>query len=978
MISGLCRFLFGCHAAVEVFVRYFLLKNQRQKHRTHLFFILPIVTLIYLSHMKKTTKAAWLCLVAATMAMPVLAQTAKKKKLPAPMVAITAPEKITTVEGITEYKLANGLRVLLFPDQSKQTATVNMTYLVGSKFENYGETGMAHLLEHMVFKGSPKHLNIPQELTAHGARPNGSTSFDRTNYFETFNATDENLTWALDLESDRMVNSYIAKIELDKEFTVVRNEMESGENSPEGILEERILSTAFLWHNYGKSTIGNRSDVEKVPIIRLQAFYHKYYQPDNAVLTVSGKVDPDKTLKLINEKFGVIPRPTRELPPNYTVEPTQDGERMVTLRRAGDIQAVGMAYHVPSASNEDCQPIDVLVGLLTDEPSGRLYKKLIDTKLASEEYGYNYETKDPGMVYFGVKVPKNKNMDSAKLVLISTIEGFSAEKPTAQDVERIKTKQLKDVELMLNSSERIGLSLSEFIAQGDWRLLFYERDQLKKVTPEDVARVAAKYFISSNRTAGVFIPTEKPERSEIPASPDIAAMLKDYKGSQTIAQGEAFEATPANIQKRLVSSKSGGLAVNLLSKTTRGQSVRATITLRFGTEAALQGKGTIGGLTAAMLNRGTKDKTRQQIQDELDKLKARVNFSGDATSVTASIETDHDNLPATLRLVSDILKGATFPAEELEKLKQERIAGYEQQRSEPTSIGQLEIQRYISPYEKGDPRYVGSIDESIAETKDVKAEELVAFHKDFYGASNGFASVVGDFDAAKLKTQLTEEYGNWASPKPFARLVSKVKTYPVLNKNVETPDKANAFLFAVQPIKISMKDPDYAALTMANYMIGGGFLNSRLAARIRQKEGISYGVGSGFQAGYFDQSTGLFLAYAIYAPENVQRLEVAFKEEIDKAAKDGFTEQEVNDAKKGFLQSREVTLAQDNSLAATLNTYAYYGENMAFWQKFNDDIAKLTPKDINAAMSKYISSSQISMVKAGDFAKKKLAEEVKK
>ena len=921
--------------------------------------------------MKKTIHTAILCLLASTLALQVSAQTAKKKKSSIPAASIPGPEKVTTVEGITEYKLANGLRVLMFPDPSKQTATVNITYLVGSKFENYGETGMAHLLEHMVFKGSPKHLNIPQELTAHGARPNGTTSFDRTNYFETFNATDENLNWALDLESDRMVNSFIAKTELDKEFTVVRNEMESGENSPENVLEERILSTAFLWHNYGKSTIGNRSDVENVPIIRLQAFYHKYYQPDNAVLTVSGKIDPDKTLKIINEKFGVIPRPARELPPNYTVEPTQDGERLVTLRRVGDIQVVASAYHVPSASNADCQPVDVLVGLLTDEPSGRLYKKLVDTKLASEQYGYNYETKDPGIVYFGVKVPKNKNLDSAKQVLINTVESFSAEKPTAQDVERIKTKQLKDIELMLNSSERIGLSLSEFIAQGDWRLLFYERDQLKKVTPEDVVRVADKYFKSSNRTSGVFLPTEKPERSEIPASPDIAAMLKDYKGSQTIAQGEAFDATPANIQKRLVSSKSGGLAINLLSKQTRGQSVRGTLTLRFGSEAALQGKGTIGSLAAAMLNRGTKDKSRQQIQDELDKLKARVNFFGDASSVTASIETDHDNLAAALKLANDMLKEATFPADELEKLKQERIAGIEQQRSEPTSIAQLEIQRYINPYEKGDARYVGTIDEQIADIKAAKAEDLMAFHKDFYGAANAFVSIVGDFDAAKIKTQLSDEYSNWASPKPFARLVSKIKTYPVLNKNIETPDKANAFFFAVQPLKMSMKDPDYAALTMANYILGGGFLNSRLAVRIRQKEGISYGVGSGFQAGYFDQNTGLFLAYAIYAPENVQRLEAAFKEEIDKAVKEGFTEQEVADAKKGFLQSRDVTLAQDNSLASTLNTYAYYGENMAFWQKFSDDISKLTTTQVNAAIAKYISSSQISMVKAGDFAKKK-------
>src|SRR6476620_10422384 len=224
---------------------------------------------------------------------------------------LTGFTKNASVEGITEYQLPNGLRVLLFPDQTKQTITVNVTYMVGSRHENYGETGMAHLLEHMLFKGTPKHPNIPQELTSHGARPNGSTWFDRTNYFETSPPTDENLRWALDLEADRMVHSFIAKKDLDSEMTVVRNEFELGENDPASILEERVLSTAYLWHNYGHSTIGARADIENVPIERLQAFWRMYYQPDNAYLTVAGKFDPAKTLALIDETFSRIPKPTR-------------------------------------------------------------------------------------------------------------------------------------------------------------------------------------------------------------------------------------------------------------------------------------------------------------------------------------------------------------------------------------------------------------------------------------------------------------------------------------------------------------------------------------------------------------------------------------------------------------------------------------------------------------------------------------------
>ncbi len=211
-------------------------------------------------------------------------------------------QKTTTVEGITEYQMpSNGLKILLFPDQSKPKITVNMTYLVGSRHEGYGETGMAHLLEHLLFKETPTRKNIKQDLVDHGAQWNGSTLYDRTNYYETVTASDENLKWALELEADRMVNAIITKAVLDPEMTVVRNEFEMGENSPDRMLFQRTLEAAYTFHNYGKSTIGVRSDIENVSYERLAAFYKKYYQPDNAVLTIAGQFDESKALGVVAE-----------------------------------------------------------------------------------------------------------------------------------------------------------------------------------------------------------------------------------------------------------------------------------------------------------------------------------------------------------------------------------------------------------------------------------------------------------------------------------------------------------------------------------------------------------------------------------------------------------------------------------------------------------------------------------------------------
>src|SRR5688572_808537 len=364
---------------------------------------------------------------------------------------------VTTVEGISEYRLDNGLQVLLFRDPSNARITVNMTYLVGSVDESYGETGMAHLLEHMLFKGSAKFPDILAAIRSHGAQFNGTTSWDRTNYFETFDASDANFEWALDLEADRMINAFVAQTDLDTEMTVVRNEFESGENNPTGVLYQRVLSTAYLWHSYGKSPIGSRSDIEGVPIERLKAFYQRHYQPDNAVLVVAGRFEEPRTLQLIATKFGAIPRPTRVLTDNYTIEPTQDGEREVIVRRIGDVQIVMAGYHVPAGAHEDFVPLQIAAGVLADEPSGRLYKALVETGLASQVAVQALQLRDPGMIIFFAMVPQDGNIDQVRAVMTQTIDDLRGNPITAEEVERIRNQAMSSFEQQMNNSQAIAI-----------------------------------------------------------------------------------------------------------------------------------------------------------------------------------------------------------------------------------------------------------------------------------------------------------------------------------------------------------------------------------------------------------------------------------------------------------------------------------------------------------------------------------------
>ncbi|PHI18372.1 pseudouridine synthase [Lewinellaceae bacterium SD302] len=882
--------------------------------------------------------------------------------------------KLTSVEGITEYEIENnGLRVLLFPDKSKETATVNITYKVGSRHEAYGETGMAHLLEHLVFKGTPDHPDIPAELTEHGARPNGTTWYDRTNYFETFASTEENIEWALDLEADRMVNSFIAKKDLDSEMTVVRNEFESGENSPVGVLMQRTMNAAYLWHNYGKTTIGSKADLENVPIGRLQDFYRKYYQPDNAVLMVSGKFDEEKTIELIKEKFGNIPAPNREdvpLYPTYTREPVQDGERFVELKRVGDVQVVQALYHIPAGAHPDYPVVDIITEALTSEPNGRLYKALVEEGLATSVWGFAPALAEPGFALFNMEILKDDDMMAAEKAMKKVFDELAENPLSDEEIKRAKDRMLKNFELVFRNTERVGTGVSEYIAQGDWRLAFIYRDRLEQVTPEMVSAVAERYFLPSNRTTGRFIPTDEPLRAEIPEVNSIEAIVDGYEGREAIAEGEEFEPSPDNIDGRTITGTLPGtnFKYKLLPKETRGNSVVATMTLRFGNLDKLKGRATEGEFVGSMLMMGSKNYDRQAIQDKLDAMKAQVSISGSAENATVRIETENERLVEVLEFVGEILTTPTFPEEELAIMKKERLAGVESSRSEPQAIAAQELFRRLRPYPKDHPDYRPTFDEEVARINDIDQDDLEDFYEDFYGASDATFGASGDMDADAVVMTLKEQFGKWKSPAKYKRIASKHFDVAGESVKLETPDKANAMFLAAQNLPISQDHPDYAALTLANYMLGGGFLNSRLASRIRAKDGLSYGVGSQMNASAIDE-TGLFLTYAIYNPSNREALEKAFKEEIDLARAEGFTQEEIDAARGGWVQSRSVRRAQDNSMAGQLNDYAYLGRTMQWDEALEEKVMKLTPADVNAAMTKYIDVDKMISVKAGDFKK---------
>lgn len=895
------------------------------------------------------------------------------------LLAQTLPDgvtKVTELAGISEYQLQNGLKVLLFPDQSSAKTTVNITYLVGSRHEGYGETGMAHLLEHLMFKGSKNHASVTQELTEHGAAANGTTWYDRTNYYETFPSSPENLSWALSLEADRMVNSFIAQKDLDSEMTVVRNEFESGENDPGGILQERIFSTAYLWHNYGKSTIGARSDIEQVPIDRLQAFYRKYYQPDNAVLIVAGRFEVDSSLLEIAQKFGSIPKPERKLPATYTQEPTQDGERTVQLRRSGDNKVVAAAYHIPAGTAEDFAAVEVLGEVLADTPSGRLYKALVLTKLATGVGGGAYQLHDPSLLYLAASVRKDGDLLKVEKALLDTIDKVKTTPPSADEVNRAKNKLRKSSDATLRDSRSLALQLSEWIGMGDWRVFFLYRERLAKVTPDDVSRAAQSYLKRSNLTLGSFLPEEKLDRTAI-AQVDKGALektLDHLKIDDSMSAGEEFDPSPDNIKARTTYSKiSPEVELAMLSKENRGQKVNLAISFRFNNLENSMHKGMLAGFTGSMLMKGTESLTREQIKDQLISLEAIGGVSGSIASVSASFSTTRENLPALLKLIADIMKHPAFPTQELETMRERYLASLEEAKSDPETRASMLQDEILDPYPAGDPRHSTSLEEDAAAAKLVTIKAMKEFHSSLYGASRGQIALVGDFDPKEVEPLLRDLFGQWRAQGevPYQRFISRIKQgVKGQDQSISIPDKANAVYLAALSLEIDDENPDYPALRLGNYILGGGFLNSRLATRIRQKEGLSYGISSSLSAGTLDPVGG-FSVTAIAAPENIAKVKLAVKEELERAIKDGFSQEEVDAARRGYLESLKIARSQDGALTGLLSEYMYVKRDVNWLNSWESRLKAVTPAEIQQALARYINPEDLVVVTSGSLPKVK-------
>jgi zinc protease len=894
-------------------------------------------------------------------------------------------QKQASLGGITEYDFANGLRVLLYPDAASPKLTVNVTYLVGSRHEGYGEGGMAHLLEHMNLIETTNGRKIKDELTAHGAQWNGATTPDRTSYFETVTASDENLQWALGLEADRMINVRIARELLDVEMTVVRNEFEAAENNAVEVLHQRVLSVAYSWHNYGKPAIGTREDIERVPIDRLAAFYRKFYRPDNAVLVISGRFDESRALRFAADTIGRIPKPEAPLDSTYTVEPPQDGERFVELRRVGELKNVIIAYHGPASAHPDWAALNVLAGIMNGPGAagrggrgrggppvqggaqGRLFKALVDTRKALRAAMSIQPTHDPYIVTVLTGLSSGQSQDDVRHAIIETLEGVIANPPSNEEIEQVKTDLLLNSQNQMSDAQNFGVFLSQAIAHGDWRLFFVQQNRLKDVAPADVVRVARQYLKSSNRTVGYFTPDTNPDRTIVPEAPDLSDTLRNLTTSVSVSRGEAFDPLPRNVEARIRRGRlSNGMTLTVLTKASVNNMVVARVDLTFGDAGSLTGKEEAAQMVLALAPLGTRNRTRPQLQSEMTRLNASINFAGNDSLARALIQVPAANFEAAFRLAVEMQREPSFPEFEFDTLKSQAIGNLSNEVTEPAQLAQDTLERHLSPFPAGHPRYPARREERLVKIRTLTLDDVKAFHDRFYAASHGQVTIVGPVEYAAVQSLAEQLLASWNRPERYARMRPAYRAVSAINQKIETVDKANARLDAGLLIPLSPDDEDYPALVMANYLLGGSWNRGRLPNRIRNREGLSYNVRTALDA-WDDGMVTRFHFWAISNPGNTPKVEASFRDELRAVLEEGFSEEEVAAGKQAYLDAQLLNRTNDLDLLVQVSARAYHDQSFLWFEDQENEIRALTAEHVTAVLRKYVDPDSISIVKAGDF-----------
>ena len=900
----------------------------------------------------------------------------------------------TLTENVRKTVLENGLTVLTKEVHTAPVVTVQVWYKVGSRNEEPGVNGIAHQLEHMMFKGTKNRpIQFGRLFSALGSDSNAFTSYDQTAYYGTVERN--KLKALLVLEADRMQNSQIEPEQLASEKRVVISELQGYENSPEYRLNRAVMQAVFPNHAYGLPVGGTKADVEKFQVEQVQKYYRDFYSPDNAVLVIVGDFQTANTLETVKEVFGELAKRVRsELA--VSVAERELGVRSkntfissdsalntpIVLREPGAGRLLQVVYPLPDANQPDVPALDVMDYIFTEGRNSRLYQALVESGLANEVTASVTSLRESG--WYEVLVTAGSKQDLKKIdsVLSSAIANVAEKGVTSEEVEQAKTQLIADVILSNRdiTSQAMRLGHDQTTA-GDYHYTDCYLADVRLVKPTDVVAVINKYLRKEARTVGFFEPTQK-QITEVGDKPDSAQTTENFSPVAPVLLSEVVKYLPpvdlatdallavVGISVRVASGRediaqilpeqfklTNGLRI-LLLRDNSTPTVTLSGHIQAGTEFDPDNQAGLAAFVAANLLNGTNSKDVLTIAKVLAERGASLDFQAYSEGVHIEGDSLAEDLPILVEVLADVVKNCTFPVKDLELHRQQTLTDLQQELDEPSEVARRIFVQSIYP--KKHPLHTFPTEESLHQ---IQRQDVIDFKAKYYRPDTTVLALVGDFDLDKVRSLLQNKFGNWEASGEAPTLKYPTVSMPekIVSLNPVLPGKAQAVTY-MGCTSINRYDHRFHAALVLNQILGGDTLSSRLGAEVRDRQGLSYGIYSYFQA---LKNAGTFLIEMQTSPEDSTKAIASTRQILQQIHQQGVTALEVETAKRTLISHYNVSLANPEELTDRILMNEVYELDKVELHSFTDKIQKVTLAEVNQAARELLHPDQILVVTAG-------------
>jgi zinc protease len=885
-------------------------------------------------------------------------------------------EHVETFRGVAQYRLrSNDMTIVVVPNHASPVVTFMVVYHVGSRNEGPGNTGSAHLLEHMIFNRSTENFGranghktfqeVLHEAGADFASSNMTTWYDRMNGFST--VPSDKLELAMKIEADRLGRGLVLDSERKTEMSVVRNEFEISENDPLGALFKATIGTAFQAHPYRWSVLGYRSDIEGVTTEKLREHYKTFFWPNNAAAVLVGDFDLEKALTLFDREFGGFKKAPHPIPDVITVEPPQEGERRIVVRRPGSLAYVMVGYMRPGATHPDFHALDVLQAVLSRGANSRLSIEMIEKGFATSAQANLFEFKDPFPFLISAAVAPGRTHAEVEATIKKIVADVARDGITDAELARARRQIEVDFVREIDGPFRYARLLGQSIAVGSWKRALTHADNINAVTAADVKRVAAAYLVPDCATVGWFVPDDAAKRPAV--IPAASSNVNAGQPARPATPASALPVTSAADTPRTFAERTvrrvlpNGITLDIVENRAAPTFALRGIVIG-GDSAAPPGQRVLPALLAKVLERGSLTRTREQIGALLDDVGATRGYGTTPYDTSINAGGMSRDLELILDVVADELLNPAIKPEELAKSKRE-LENDILRADDNTSARAIErLGQLVFP--KSHPYHPFDRAEKLAGLAAITDADIRAFHRRNYSGTGLILAIVGDVDAAQVADIVNRKFGALPSgvrwtPEPAGRL--SLPERPA-REAVTMRGKANMNIVMGEPSGLTRRHPDYEAALIANAVLGQTALASRIGRRVRDTEGLSYSLASRYA--FMEDLDGMWYVTVNVAPQNLVKALASTRDEIERYAREGATDAEVEVQKTFFAGNFRVNLGSNGGIADSLVYAERHGFGPAYLDSYPARIATVTTAMANAALRKYFAPEKLHVIVAGD------------